>query len=674
MRAGVETIDADHPRAYHPPPILNKQDRPARARRPGGAAAPGGISLTHHPSRAAGDGLPIAPTMADALTACEVPIPSRAVDAKVVRVCAVAVALGVVAALVAQVLLRLIWFVTGLAFHGTLSFSHQTPMDNHLGLWVIPVPVVGGIIVGFMARYGSRAIRGHGIPEAMEQVILNQSRIPPRITFLKPLSAAVAIGTGGPFGAEGPIIATGGALGSLVGQLIRTTASERKTLLAAGAGAGMAATFGSPVSAVILAIELLLFEYRARSMIPVALAAATATAVRYFFDGSGAVFAMPNLQQPGGEALTIYACLGAVFGLLSVVVTRATYLVEDAFERLPIHWMWWPAIGGLVVGVVGHFFPRTLGVGYSNITDILSGNLTVGVLATLAVWKFVSWAVALGSGTSGGTLAPLFTIGGAAGGLAGYAAAHLFPGAGVDPRIAALVGMASIFAGASRAMLASAVFAFETTLQPLGLLPLLSGCAASFLVSSLFMRNTIMTEKIARRGVRVPAEYEADLLDQVTVREVATRDPVTLRTDQTIGQARQWLASRAPGTSHQGFPVLDERGILHSIVTLRTLLDPAVPADTTLERTARRPPVIVYDDNSLREAVDHMVRHDIGRLPVFERSTTKLVGIITRSDLLGAYRRRIEQSGASHRQLAWRSLIPRPKARSGAGDGPSGGK
>ncbi len=601
--------------------------------------------------------------MADALAACEVPIPSRAVDARVIRVCVFAVLVAAVAGVIAQVLLRLIWFVTGLAFHGTLSFEHQTPLDNNLGWWVVMVPAVGGIIVGFMARYGSRAIRGHGIPEAMEQVILNQSRIPMRITFLKPLSAAVAIGTGGPFGAEGPIIATGGALGSVVGQFIKTTASERKTLLAAGAAAGMAATFGSPVSAVILAIELLLFEYRARSMIPVALAAATATAVRYFFDGAGAVFAMPNLAQPGGEALTLYAVLGAVFGLLSVVVTRATYFVEDAFEHLPIHWMWWPAIGGLAVGLIGHFVPSTLGVGYSNITDILSGHLAVSALVALAVWKFVSWAIALGSGTSGGTLAPLFTIGGAAGGLAGIAAQHLFPSAGVDPRIAALVGMAAIFAGASRAMLASAVFAFETTLQPLGLLPLLSGCAASFLVSSLFMRNTIMTEKIARRGVRVPAEYEADLLDQVVVRDVATRDPVTLRTDQTIAQTRQWLASRAPGTSHQGFPVLDEHGVLHSIVTLRSLLDPAVPADTTLERLARRPPVIVYDDNSLREAVDHMVRHDIGRLPVFERSTTRLIGIITRSDLLGAYRRRIEQSGEGQRHLAWRSLIPKPRAR-----------
>ena len=310
----------------------------------------------------------------------------------------------------------------------------------------------------------------------MEQVLLNESRIPPRITFLKPLSAAIAIGTGGPFGAEGPIIATGGALGSLVGQIITTTAIERKTLLAAGAAAGMAATFGSPVSAVLLAIELLLFEFRARSVIPVALACVTAAGVRVFFDGVHPVFDMPNLAQPAGGRWRSISFWAASSGVLSVGVTRAVYWVEDAFEHLPIHWMWWPAIGAIAVGVIGYFFPRTLGVGYSNISHIISfggpGNedFTIKLIATLCLMKFISWAIALGSGTSGGTLAPLFTIGGGMGALLGAGAAHVFPHAGIDIRVAALVGMAAIFAGASRAMLASAVFAFETTLQPLGII------------------------------------------------------------------------------------------------------------------------------------------------------------------------------------------------------------
>ena len=615
--------------------------------------------MTHDPTRESGreTGIPVAPSIADALKTVPAPEPGPTVNRRVVWITSLAVAIGVAAALIAQVLMRLIWLVTGLAFHGTASLQPQTPLNSHLGLWVLAVPVVGGLVVGVMARYGSRAIRGHGIPEAMEQIILNESRIPPRLTFLKPLSAAIAIGTGGPFGAEGPIIATGGALGSLVGQLLHTTAMERKTLLAAGAAAGMSATFGAPVSAVLLSIELLLFEYRARSLIPVALASATAAGVRMAFDGGGAVFAMPNLDQPTGAALALYILVGALLGLVSVVVTRAVYAVEDAFERLPIHWMWWPAIGGLAVGAVGYFQPRTLGVGYSNISDILSGNLAVAAIAGLAVWKFVSWSVALGSGTSGGTLAPLFTIGGALGGLLGALLQNLFPAAHIDPRIAALVGMAAIFAGASRAMLASAVFAFETTLQPLSLLPLLGGCAASFLISSLLMRHTIMTEKIARRGVRVPADYEADFLDRRLVRDVASRELVTLRTIQTVADVRQWIASHSPGSSHQGFPILDEHGVLHSVVTRRGLLDPSTRSDSSLEDLATRPPVVVHDDNTLRDAADHMVRHGIGRLPVIERSSGKLVGIITRSDLLGAHRLRIAHNSEARQHISLRSLV-----------------
>lgn len=380
------------------------------------------------------------------------------------------------------------------------------------------------------------------------------------------------------------------------------------------------------------------------------------------FDGAGAVFAMPNLDQPTGAALALYILVGALLGLVSVLVTRAVYAVEDAFERLPIHWMWWPAIGGLAVGAVGYFQPRTLGVGYSNISDILSGNLAVAAIAGLAVWKFVSWSIALGSGTSGGTLAPLFTIGGSLGGLLGVLLRDLFPAAQVDPRIAALVGMAAIFAGASRAMLASAVFAFETTLQPLGLLPLLGGCAASFLISSLLMRHTIMTEKIARRGVRVPADYEADFLDRHLVRDVASRELVTLRTIQTVGEVRQWIASHSPGSSHQGFPILDEQGVLHSVVTRRGLLDPSTPSESALADLATRPPVVVHDDNTLRDAADHMVRHGIGRLPVIERSTGKLVGIITRSDLLGAHRQRIAHNSETRQHISLRSLVaPGPK-------------
>src|SRR5579864_4857279 len=453
--------------------------------------------------------------MGPALESILTPRRTTAVNSRVVFMTLIAVGIGLTAGLVAQILLSLIGLITNLAFYGRLATQFASPTGNHLGLLVIIMPPIGGLIVGLMARYGSEAIRGHGIPEVMEQVLRNRSRIPPRLTFLKPISAAIAIGTGGPFGAEGPIIATGGAFGSVVGQFLKTTADERKILLSAGAAAGMAATFGSPVSAILLAVELLLFEFSPRSLIPVTFACVTATAVRMAFFGSAPIFAMPNVGPPSQSAMLLYVLVGVIVGIVAVGVTRAVYLIEDAFGLLPIHWMWWPAIGGLAVGIVGYWIPQTLGVGYDNIRMELSGTLSEQALVLLCSFKFLSWAISLSSGTSGGTLAPLFIIGGALGAALGGGATALFPSAGLDVRIAGLIGMAAMFAGASRALLASIVFAFETTLQPFAMLPLAAGCTAAYLVSSLLMKDTIMTEKIARRGISAPADYAADFLSQI---------------------------------------------------------------------------------------------------------------------------------------------------------------
>src|SRR5579872_154923 len=347
------------------------------------------------------------PELLGTVDSVEVRTPTAGPPDRILALSGLAVGIALLAALAAQILVRLTGFITNLAFYSRFSFAFSSPADNHLGLSVIFVPIIGALIVGLMARFGSSAIRGHGIPEAMEQVLLNESRIPPRITFLKPVSAAIAIGTGGPFGAEGPIIATGGALGSLIGQIRRTTGNERKILLAAGAAAGMAATFGTPVSAVLLAVELLLFEYSPRSIIPVSLASATATGIRAAFMGTGAVFTMPTLPQPDGVALAIYVLIGFFMGFMAVGISRALYWIEDRFEHLPIHWMWWPAIGAVAVGVIGWISPDTLGVGYVNIYHILSGTIIGPALLLLVVAKLVSWEIALGSGTSGGTLAPL---------------------------------------------------------------------------------------------------------------------------------------------------------------------------------------------------------------------------------------------------------------------------
>ncbi len=597
-------------------------------------------------------GLPVDTSLAPALQAARSPVQIPLVSLRTVYISGVSILVAGAAAVVARLLAALIGLITNLSFYGRFSFDFSSPAGNHLGAYVIAVPVIGGLIVGVMARFGSEAIRGHGIPEAMEQVLFGESRIPPRLTFLKPLSAAVAIGTGGPFGAEGPIIATGGALGSLVGQILKITADERKTLLAAGAAAGMAATFGTPVSAVLLAIELLLFEYRPRSIIPVALACATAQAVRLSFVGAAPMFAMQGIARPQGYALAVYVIIGAIVGVAAVLATRAVYGVEDAFERLPIHWMWWPAIGAVAVGVIGYFAPHTMGVGYDNIENIVNGHILGRALIFLFVLKFVSWAISLGSGTSGGTLAPLFTIGGGLGSVLGAGALAVFPGLGVDIRVAALVGMAAMFAGASRALLASVVFAFEATHQPLSLLPLLGGCTAAFLISSLMMRNTIMTEKIARRGARVLAEYSTDFLDQVLVKNAATRDVVALAADDSLAKVRAWFASHAAGTEHQGFPVLDGEGNFLGAVTRREIFDATDPETSTLRKILKGSPAIVFEDNSLREAADHIVVEDVGRLAVVARDNPrKVTGWLTRSDILAAHRQRLKDSSISNREI-----------------------
>jgi len=558
-----------------------------------------------------------------------------------------AIVLGVAGGFVAPLLMKLIGFITNLSFYGRISSDFSSPAENHLGAWVILIPALGGIVVGIMARWGSRAIRGHGIPEAMEQVLEGNSRIPARITFLKPISAAFAIGTGGPFGAEGPIIATGGALGSVFGQALSTTGAERKTLLAAGAAAGMAATFGSPVSAVLLAVELLLFEFRARSIIPVALAAGVAAGIRIKLMGAAAIFAMPEFAPVSLNALALYAVLGVIIGVISVGVTRIVYWIEDMFEHLPVHWMWWPAIGGLAVGVVGYFAPRTLGVGYDNIGDILSNRFSLHLIAFLCVMKFVSWSISLSSGTSGGTLAPLFTIGSGAGATLGALFLWILPASGVDIRVAALVGMAAIFAGASRALLASVVFAFETTHQTNGLLPLLVGCTLAFLVARMLMQNSIMTEKIARRGLKIPEDYDADVFLQTTVSAAMDKELKPLPSDMLVSALADRIARRDPEVSvRDAWPLVNADHQLAGIITRNDIvrsMDKAGAHNLKLSEAGSSELVTVFPDETVHEAVARMLTHGIGRLIVVSRSDPKqMIGYVSRTHLLSTKFRQVQ--------------------------------
>lgn len=553
---------------------------------------------------------------------------------------ATSIGLAGVATVVAWVLVQLIYLITNFAFYQRFALTPASPASHHLGLAVVIVPVAGALIIGVMARYGSKAIRGHGIPEAMEQILLNRSRIPARVTVLKPVSAAISIGTGGPFGAEGPIIATGGALGSLLGQIFSVTAAERKTLLAAGAAAGMTAIFGSPIAAVLLTIELLLFEFSARSLVPVALACATASAVRLWFFGPEPIFAMPPVAVSGPALLLTFLVLGAGVGVAAAIVSRAVYWMEDQFERLPVHWMWWPAIGAVGVGLIGSIAPRTLGVGYDNIEAIVSNTLPIQIVAWLCAMKLLSWVIALGSGTSGGTLAPLLTIGSGLGAVLAVGVNQLLPGLDLPVGLAALVGMTAMFAGASRALLASIVFAFETTMQPHALPALLAGATAAFLVSHLIARHSIMTEKIARRGVSVPHSYAPDPLAHIRVADVMASEFQTISASMTVEALVAGIALNDPLVSRrQASLILDEQQRLVGIITRSDVLRAADSGGhlLTVRQAGTGKLVVAYADETLREALAKMLRHKIGRLPVVDRGAPgRAVGYLGRAEILCA--------------------------------------
>ncbi len=588
-------------------------------------------------------GIPISVSLSTALEKEDFPATSYQNKKRTFIVAVLAVTVAVCISFMAKVLVYLIDLITNISFYRNIGMEPSSPATNTLGIFVIFIPVAGGLIVGLMAYYGSKAIRGHGIPEAMEQILTNQSRIKPTITYLKPISAAISIGTGGPFGAEGPIIATGGALGSTLGQLLHITHHERKILLAAGATAGMSAIFGSPVAAIFLAIELLLFEFSPRSFIPVAVACITGAAGHHFLFKPGVVFPLSQtIAFPSNTALVYYSLMGIVIGLLSVGVTKTVYLIEDSFEKLPIHWAWWPAIGGVAVGVVGYFAPRTLGVGYNNIIDVLSGTLSIQILLSLFVLKFVSWAISLGSGTSGGTLAPLLTIGGAAGALLGGLLINWVPDSGVIIPLAALVGMSAMFAGASRAFLTSIVFALETTGQSNALLPLLAACTAAYFVSYFIMENTIMTEKIARRGVTTPHSYEPDALSKLTAGQVLTDNGIVISEDNSIMEVREWLGRELDYPSNY-FIVSDSTGEYKGILNSLNLFSNNHTPENSIGSLITQNSIHIKNSDTLRTAVETMAKENIDVLPVVSNENKNIIGVLSYQDIIATYKHSVDE-------------------------------
>lgn len=566
---------------------------------------------------------------------------------RILLVSLLAALIGVLAGFVAFGLYSLISFITNLVFFQRFGLTLPSLKDNPLGVWIILVPVLGGLIVGVMAKYGSSKIKGHGIPEAMEAVLTNRSRIQPRVAILKPLSAAIAIGTGGPFGAEGPIIQTGGALGSLIGQLIHTTASERKVLLACGAAAGMAATFSTPIAAVILAIELLLFEFKSRSFIPLVIASTLATTIHLWLMGAGPMFSVAVVDFGIPSALPYYILLGLLCGAAAVGFSNLLYWVEDLFERIPFDSMWYPAIGALGLGILGYFFPRVIGVGYETISDILNARLALNVLLSVMIFKSLALVISLGSGTSGGLLAPMFMAGAALGGSFAMIINRIVPGANLSPAACALVGMAAVFGSAARATFTLIIFAFEITRDYNAILPLMLVCVLADGVAILLMRNSIMTEKLARRGLHIHLEYEPDVLQQTRVGEVMDAEVKTIVPTMKVRELAGHVTRGDPEyTRHQAFPIVDQAHLV-GIITwgdiVETLAENMNTEETVLE-AGNDEPVVTYPDELLYDAVSKMLRNDIGRLPVVGRqSPHKVVGYLGRSAVMEARLSRLRE-------------------------------
>ncbi len=568
---------------------------------------------------------------------------------RMVTVSLLAAGVGLLSGIIAFCLYKLIGLITNIVFYHRFVADFTSARHNQLGGWVILMPVIGGIIVGFMAKYGTPKIKGHGIPEAMEAVIVNRSRIAPRVAILKPVSAAIAIGTGGPFGAEGPIIQTGGALGSLVGQVFHTTGSERKVLLACGAAAGMSATFNTPIAGVILAIELLLFEFKARSFIPLVIASVLATAVHMQLLGAGPMFRVTAMDFGVPHALPFYLLVGLVCGLAAVGFSKLLYWTEDQFEKLPIDELWWPAIGALGLGGIGYFVPRVLGVGYDTIGDILNANLALKLLVVVMLAKAAALVVSLGSGTSGGLLAPMFMSSAALGGLFAMGIDRVFPSAHLSPGAFALVAMGAVFGAASRATFTFIIFAFEITRDYNSVLPLMLVCVIADGVAMLLMpRASIMTEKLARRGLRIDQNYETDVLQQMVVSETMDRESPTILSNTPIVELADRLAKHDPAVSrHQGIIIVDAENKLAGIITRGDLFR-ALSKDSTgqmrvLEAGTRRV-IVTYPDEGLYEASAKMLRNNVGRLPVVDRQhPEKIVGYLGRPGIMAARMRRLDE-------------------------------
>jgi H+/Cl- antiporter ClcA len=558
-------------------------------------------------------------------------------------------------------LLDMIAFFTNLFYFQRLSVHLVSPFGNTLGWIAVVIPVGGGLIVGLMARYGSEQIRGHGIPEAMERILINGSTVQPRLAILKPISSAISIGTGGPFGAEGPIILTGGAIGSIIGQLFPLTAAQRRSLLVAGAAAGMSAVFGTPVAATLFGVELLAFEFRPRSMVLIGIAAATADALRMGMASAHLVtpqpiFVIPNHAPIAGFNLLGAAAIGVACGLMAWVMTHAVYLSEDLFKKLTrhLHWMWWPMMGGLLIGLGGLVDPRALGVGYDTIHAELLGQLTIGALLLLFAVKLVIWSGGLGSGTSGGILAPILMMGAALGGVLG----HALPGA--SPGVWALIGLAGALGGVTRSPFTAIIFAFELTDDTHILLALLVAATLAHLVSVLILKRSILTEKVARRGFHVMREYSVDPLEATFVREVMETDILTVDPDALVADVYASLPEGSLERRQRLYPVMDAENTLVGVLPWSAVLELKDEPKRRVRDAMKQTAVTAFADEILRSVADRMAAQSVSVVVVVDRGNpSHFDGLVNQFDLLRAREKLLVEERHTERVLTLRPLSRR---------------
>lgn len=544
----------------------------------------------------------------------------KALDPRVLKTSAFSALVGFVGGLVAQGLLELIYLFTNIFFYGRWSFAITYPVHHHLGAWVILVPAIGGLLVGIMIHFWEPTLKGHGIPESMEAVLIGKSMVRTRVAILKPLATAFAIGTGGPFGAEGPIIQTGSALGSIFAQWTNLTPYQRRVLLAAGAAAGMAATFVAPFAGVLVAIELLLFEFRARSFIPVAISSCVATAVAVHFRGWAPLFPTPAFSLHSMQELWLFALMGIVMGVIAIAMIRVLFFLEDLFDHLPLRPMaiWSPVIGAVLLGVIGYFYPQVFGTGYDTIRDMLNDRLTTQTLLGVSAAKFAALVLSLGSGTTGGVFAPSLIVGGGVGAAYSQLWHHFFPHFVSDPALYALVAMAAVFGGIARAPFTSIVFLFELSRNPNALLPLVVCCVMSDGFVRLFSAESIMTGKLIKRGLMVRQDYTVPVPMPGRVEEVMRKNFTTVKAEDPIEVISRNVSPEQTGI----IPVVEQDGTLAGMLEPPDLLKNK-NGHRKVREIMRQDFVTAYTGDTVEEIAQELVTFNYENIIVLENAHSR---------------------------------------------------